>query len=190
MQDDSPCQDLYTSMTVRYEDHFLLFPSVFYHFPFGDAPMYTNGTGKGNDGVLEVWCSVLNRILQLPLLLGFTMLLGLKPGHTCDPITHLSGVHCLLLLPKHCEGPTRSIARRAGMDGVANHELLPRPAERAEGPTRSIARWAGIRVRCRCSFVGSRFGSRYDGGTRMMFIAAHCAPASRPLGWLPASSGC
>jgi hypothetical protein len=29
-------------------------------------------------------CSFSHRILQLPLLLGFTPLLGLKSGHACD----------------------------------------------------------------------------------------------------------
>jgi hypothetical protein len=47
----------------------------------------------------------------------------------------------------------------------------------------------GGRVRRR-SFVGSRFGSRYDGGARVLFIAAHCAPTRRPLEVLPASIGC
>ena len=34
-------------------------------------------------------------LLLLPLLLEFTMLLELKPGHTCDPVVYFSGVYFL-----------------------------------------------------------------------------------------------
>jgi hypothetical protein len=44
----------YTAQTVRYESHFLAFPSAYYHFPATDPPNAPNASGgKGNDGVLE-----------------------------------------------------------------------------------------------------------------------------------------
>jgi hypothetical protein len=48
----------------------------------------------------------LNRSLQLPCaLLGSTMLLELKPGHSCDPIVCFSRDHVLtvppLIMPQH-----------------------------------------------------------------------------------------
>jgi len=44
-------------------------------------------------------------------------------------------------------------------------------------------------ARRRHSFVGSRFGSSYDGAC-VLCITAHCTPTSIPLGWLPPSTGC
>jgi hypothetical protein len=46
------------------------------------------------------WCSVFEHDFCTPgLLLGFKMLLGLKPGHAYDPVTCLSGGHSLLRVP-------------------------------------------------------------------------------------------
>jgi hypothetical protein len=37
----------------------------------------------------KVWCAVFGRILHSRMCVEFTVLLGLKPGHTCDLIAHL-----------------------------------------------------------------------------------------------------
>ena len=50
-----PCEDLYTSQTVRYENLLLMFPSLYSHFRSSDPPTAPNGSsGKGNDGVLDI----------------------------------------------------------------------------------------------------------------------------------------
>eukprot|EP01043_Picozoa_sp_COSAG02_P051275 COSAG02_NODE_5377_length_4383_cov_98.310458_2_plen_370_part_00 len=54
----SNCIDLYTSNTVRYEDHIFGFPSAYYHFRHEDPPESVragSSSGLGNDGVLEIW---------------------------------------------------------------------------------------------------------------------------------------
>jgi hypothetical protein len=38
--------------------------------------------------------------------MGFTMVLGLKPGHACDPIARLSGVRFLTGVPHDLCGKT------------------------------------------------------------------------------------
>jgi hypothetical protein len=56
LDDSTSCTDLYTAQTVRYESHFLAFPSAYYHFPSTDPPNAPHGSpGKGNDGLLEAW---------------------------------------------------------------------------------------------------------------------------------------
>jgi hypothetical protein len=69
----SSCVDLYTSQTVRYEDHFLSFPSAYYHFRDVDPPIavrHGSQSGVGNDGTLEVWLTTSRNGISFAYLAG------------------------------------------------------------------------------------------------------------------------
>jgi hypothetical protein len=52
-------------------------------------------------GVISAVAEFMVRVLHWRVVLRFTPLLGLKPGHACDPITCLSGVHSLTGVTMH-----------------------------------------------------------------------------------------
>jgi hypothetical protein len=68
-RDGTTCIDLYTSQTIRYESHFLAFPSAYYHFPHGDPPNApAQSHGKDNDGILEIRLASSQSGMNFPLI--------------------------------------------------------------------------------------------------------------------------